>query len=229
MFGHRTAGWLLFAVIYRSVQASLRGAHASSGFAIAAESVVSLHGEGQATKQAAKLQDGLAALENLKFFFNDNQKFVDPALSKELVGQDYFVWTALNRMIEVAKSTQDGIHGASLVQQTNKLKTLVNDLSTKAGQLPDFTLKYGKTQQDQDEQYLLGLLMTHQFTWPIKKQVSAVATFVKHSPVIAKLYRSHSTDRPLAPQLASLMAEEKASPVAKLFVQIANAIAKFNP
>merc|ERR1719473_1015949 len=132
-------------------------------------------------------------------------------------------------MIQAAKHTQDGIHGASLAQQTSKLKSLVNDLSIKAGQLPDFTLKFGKTQQEQDEQYLLGLLMTHQFTWPMKKQLAAVATFVKHSPVIAKLYRSHNIDSPLAPQLASLMAVEHANPVAKLFVQIAHAISKFNP
>lgn len=232
MLGLRTAKCLLFVLLCRSVQASLRGAHANSGFAIAAESAVSVSSDAQgaaSTSQAQKVQDGLSALENLKLFFNDKQKFVDPALSKELVDQDYFVWTALGRMIEAAKNTQDRIHGASLAQQTSHLKSLVNDLSEKAGQLPDFTLKSGKSQEEQDEQYLLGLLMTHQFTWPLKKQVAAVATFVKHSPVIAKLYRSHSPGRPLAPQLASLMAVENSSPVAKLFVQIANAIAKFNP
>merc|ERR550537_386674 len=104
--------------------------------------------------------------------------------------------------------------GVSLAQQTSKLKSLVNDLSIQAGRLTDFTLKSGKTQEEQDEEYLLGLLMTHQFSWNIKKQVAAVATYVKHSPVIAKLYQSHHTDGPLAPQLASLLAVERASPVA---------------
>lgn len=231
MLGSRIAEWLLFLIVCIPVEASLRGSYAQGGFAIAAESSLTVSGDAQGagTRQAQKLQDGLKALENVKLFFDDKQKFIDPALSKELVDQDYFVWTALGRMIGSAKSAQDSMRRESLAQQTSKLKSLTNDLSLKAGQLPDFTLKDGKTQSEQDEEFLLGLLMTHQFDWSIKKQVAAVATYVKHSKVAAQLYRTHHTDGPLAPQLASLLAVERNSPVAKLFVQIANAIAKFHP
>jgi len=214
------------------VEATLRGANANGGFAIAAESVFSVSSDdtklGLGMLQAQKLHKGLTALENLKLFFKDD-KFVDPALSKELVDQDFFVLSTIQRMIAEAKEVREGMKGVSLAQQTSKLKSLVNDLSIKAGRLTDFTLKSGKTQEEQDEEYLLGLLMTHQFSWNIKKQAAATATFVKHSPVIANLYKNHSTDGPLAPQLASLMAVQRSNPVAKLFVQTANAIAEFEP
>jgi len=96
----------------------------------------------------------------------------------------------------------------------NEKKDLMADLEktldSKAGHIMNMTNEASKAQQSQDEEYLLGLLNMHS-TWSMEQQLNATSTFKTYSPVIAQLYNHHDASKPLAPQLANLMDEEKAT------------------
>merc|ERR1719487_804008 len=62
-----------------------------------------------------------------------------------------------------------------------------------------------------NEEFLLGLLMMHQTrgNWVYEQYLDAVCTFSDESPLIAKLYKVHKKDKPLAFQLAEMMDSER--------------------
>merc|ERR1719355_131969 len=124
-------------------------------------------------------------------------------------------------MMSQAKKVQSEMKGKSKAEKQKLMDSLENSLNSKAHVLSNVTKKVAQKQQSQDEEYLLGLLMSKK-DWTLKQQLNATHTFIADSPVIAELYKHHDDKKPLGAQLAALMdAEPKKSTAAKLFLQLA--------
>merc|ERR1740121_208423 len=97
--------------------------------------------------------------------------------------------------------------GKDNASKEDLMADLEKKLDGKAGRIMNITQAASKKQQDQDEEYLLGLLNMHR-EWSMDQQLNATATFMKYSPVIEQLYNHHDANSSLAPQLAALMDAE---------------------
>mmetsp|Transcript_74545 Transcript_74545/g.187747 ORF Transcript_74545/g.187747 Transcript_74545/m.187747 type:complete len:247 (+) Transcript_74545:48-788(+) len=162
-----------------------------------------------------KLQFGLETLKNLRTQFSDKvdnddgSKFAYGALSEELGKKDSGIWSTLTDMLSTTAEAMKQMNGKDKNGQENLMADLEKKLDNKAGRIMNLTQAASKKQQDQDEEYLLGLLNMHR-EWSLDQQLNATATFMKYSPVIEQLYRHHDAHSPLATQLATLMDAEHA-------------------
>jgi hypothetical protein len=192
--------------------------------------------------QMAHLEAGLNVIEKLKSVFasaqkDDASKFANGAMSDELSNKDSAIWGAIDTMMSQAKKVSSEMKGKSKADKEKLMDGLEKQLSSKATVLSSVTGNVQKKQQSQDEEYLLGLLMSHK-DWSMQRQLNATHTFVSDSPVIMKLYKDHANSS-LAPQLAAMMDAEsknasksgaapkllaKSSTAAKLFLQLTDSL-----
>lgn len=180
-------------------------------------------------EQLSHLEAGLNVIQKLKTVFASAQqdsasKFANGAMSSELSDQNSAIWGAIDNMMSQAKKVQSEMKGKSKAEKQKLMDSLENSLNSKAHVLSNVTKKVAQKQQSQDEEYLLGLLMSKK-DWTLKQQLNATHTFIADSPVIAELYKHHDDKKPLGAQLAALMdAEPKKSTAAKLFLQLADSL-----
>eukprot|EP00928_Gymnodinium_smaydae_P009160 TRINITY_DN13392_c0_g1_i1.p1 TRINITY_DN13392_c0_g1~~TRINITY_DN13392_c0_g1_i1.p1 ORF type:complete len:144 (-),score=38.46 TRINITY_DN13392_c0_g1_i1:76-507(-) len=112
-------------------------------------------------------------------------------------------------MIGSVQQISKSMEGKKTAAEREELmSSLEGELNKKATVLSNVTADVSKKQQQQDEEYMLGLLIMHQKDWSLEKQLNATATFMHTSPVLRSLYRHHNAVGPLAPQLAALMDAE---------------------
>jgi len=180
-------------------------------------------------EQLSHLEAGLNVIQKLKTVFaaeksDSASKFANGAMSNELSDQNSAIWSAIDNMMSQAKKVQSEMKGKSKAEKQKLMDSLENSLNSKAHVLSNVTKKVAQKQQSQDEEYLLGLLMSKK-DWTLKQQLNATHTFIADSPVIAELYKHHDDKKPLGAQLAALMdAEPKKSTAAKLFLQLADSL-----
>jgi len=181
-----------------------------------------------AEAQMAHLEAGLTVIQKLKSVFasaqqDDASKFANGAMSEELSSKDSAIWGAIDTMMSAAKKVSSEMKGKSKADKEKLMDSLEKQLSSKASVLSTVTKSVSKKQQSRDEEYLLGLLMSHK-NWSMERQLNATHTFIEDSPIILKLYKNH-TNSSLAPQLAAMMdAKPKSSTAAKLFLQLADSL-----
>jgi hypothetical protein len=193
--------------------------------------------------QLAHLQAGLNVIQKLKSVFASAQqdsasKFANGAMSDEMSNQNSAIWGAIDSMMSQAKKVSSELKGKSKAEKEKLMDSLENSLNSKAHVLSGVTQNVEKKQQGQDEEYVLGLLMSHK-DWSLKEQLNATHSFIADSPVIAELYKHHDDKKPLSAQLAIMMDAEhanatkngtaskispKSSTAAKMFLQLANSL-----
>jgi len=193
--------------------------------------------------QMAHLEAGLNVIQKLKSVFASAQKdsaskFANGAMSEELSDQNSAIWGAIDTMMSQAKKVSAEMKGKSKAEKEKLMDSLEGSLSSKAGVLGSVTKNVAQKQQSRDEEYLLGLLMSHK-NWSMQRQLNATHTFIEDSPLIEKLYKHHDDKQPLAGQLAAMMdsahanatktgAAPKLTPksatAAKLFLQLADSL-----
>lgn len=184
-------------------------------------------------EEVQRLQQGLSSISKLRSIFTSKEglalnagagKFANGAMSDELSKQDSDVWSAISSMVGMAESVSAKMKNAKTKDEKAKLMDgLQNQMNEKATVLSKVTAKVSVKQREEDEEYVLGLLNMHRKDWDIKEQLNATATFMKNSPLLAKLYKNH-TEGPLAPQLAAMMDSEKTKTAAKMFLQLAQGL-----
>lgn len=189
-------------------------------------------------EQIEKLQEGLKSIQKVRSLFAntgagphvDAEKFADGALSTELSKQDSKVWSSIEDMMAESMSAMSKMKAlkGNKAEQSKVMESLENSLNNKASVLNSVTDVVSKKQREQDEEYLLGLLIMHQKDWSMKQQLNATATFVKDSPLIKELYEHGDQSKSLAPQFAAMLDKvaKSHSPkaAAKLFLQLASSL-----
>lgn len=193
--------------------------------------------------QLQHLEAGLNVIQKLKAVFASAQqdsasKFANGAMSGELSDKNSAIWGAIDTMMSQAKQVSAEMKGKSKAEKSKLMDSLENQLNSKARVLSGVTQNVAKKQQAQDEEYLLGVLMSHK-DWSMKQQLNATHTFIEDSKVIAELYKHHDENKPLSTQLAAMMDAEhsdatkngtasqvspKSSTAAKLFLQLADSL-----
>jgi len=108
------------------------------------------------------------------------------------------------------------VKGKSKSERKELMKSLENKLDKKAADLSVVTDDVNKKQQQQDEEYVLGLLILHQNNWSVEKQLEATQKFMRNSPILKELIKNHDASKPLAPQLAAMMDKSNKAGVAKV-------------
>merc|ERR1719272_1596760 len=96
------------------------------------------------------------------------------------------------------------------------MKSLEGKLDEKAQVLSNVNDNVSKKQEEQDEEYLLGLLLLHKDNWSMEKQLNATETFMHNSPILKNLFAHHDATKPLAPQLAVMLDAKPKDSVAKV-------------
>jgi len=189
---------------------------ASPGSKVAPSATKDAKTEASEGDQLKKLQTGLKAIQNLRAQFShetdnaEGSKFAYGALSLELSKNDSSIWSTLTDMLDTTAQAMKQMKSKGKNEKKDLMADLEKTLDSKAGHIMNMTNEASKAQQSQDEEYLLGLLNMHS-TWSMEQQLNATSTFKTYSPVIAQLYNHHDASKPLAPQLANLMDEEKAT------------------
>lgn len=186
--------------------------------------------EKKATPQddAKTLEDmgkALNTIHNLRALFSKDkadspkdgsEKFAIGALSEELSNKDSQVWSSIDTMIGATQDAMKSIKGKSKSERRQVMKSLEDKLDSHAKVLSSVNDGVSKKQMQQDEEYLLGLLLLHQNDWSMETQLNATKEFMHNSPVMQKLYEHHDSSKPLAPQLAAMMDVKNKEGVAKV-------------
>eukprot|EP00448_Togula_jolla_P007781 CAMPEP_0170613806 /NCGR_PEP_ID=MMETSP0224-20130122/24467_1 /TAXON_ID=285029 /ORGANISM="Togula jolla, Strain CCCM 725" /LENGTH=221 /DNA_ID=CAMNT_0010939429 /DNA_START=34 /DNA_END=699 /DNA_ORIENTATION=+ len=177
-----------------------------------------------------RLQQGLASIQHLRSVFANSasegaSKFATGALSDELSRKDSRVWDVINNMIASTSKAAGQLKQSGGEEKTKVMASLENELNEKAEQLAGVTDTVHKTQQMEDEEYLLGLLNMHR-NFSMAWQLNATETLAHGSPVVEELLKHHDSERPLADQLAKLMDSRAEHQAVKLFLQLASSLQK---
>jgi len=178
--------------------------------------------------QISHLQAGLNVIQKLKSVFASAQqdsasKFANGAMSEEMGDSNSAIWGAIDTMMNQAQKVQSEMKGKSKAEKEKLMDSLETELNSKARVLSGVTKTVEKKQQSRDEEYLLGVLMSHK-DWNMTQQLNATHTFMADSPLIEKLYKHHDDKQPLASQLAALMDAPKSSTAAKMFLQLTDSL-----
>lgn len=144
------------------------------------------------TKKEDKLQDGA-------------EKFANGAMSEELSNKDSQVWSTIETMIAATQKAKAEMKGKSKEDREKAMKSLEADLDKKATVLSNVNNDVSKKQRQQDEEYVLGLLLLHKDNWSMDKQLDALQKFMHNSPVMQDLFKHHDSSKPLAGQLAVML------------------------
>jgi len=171
------------------------------------------------------LSKGLDTIHNLKALFAKDhttergaEKFANGALSEELSNKDSQVWSTIENMIGATQDAMKAVKGKSKSEREQVMASLENKLDEKAGVLSNVNNDVSKKQEQQDEEYVLGLLLLHKDNWSMEKQLNATETFMHGSPILEKLFAHHDANKPLAPQLAAMLDSKPKEVVAKVAV-----------
>jgi len=176
-------------------------------------------------KTLEALGKGLKTIHDLRALFSKDktdspkdgsEKFAIGALSEELSNKDSQVWSSIDTMIGATQDAMKSIKGKSISERKQVMKSLEDKLDSHAKVLSSVNDGVSKKQMQQDEEYLLGLLLMHQNDWSMEKQLNATKEFMHNSPVMQKLYEHHDSSKPLAPQLAAMMDVKNKAGVAKV-------------
>jgi len=169
------------------------------------------------------LSKGLDTIHNLKALFakdhtteRASEKFANGALSEELSNKDSQVWSTIENMIGATHDAMKAVKGKSKSEREQVMASLQDKLDEKAGVLSNVNNDVSKKQQQQDEEYVLGLLLLHKDNWSLEKQLNATETFMHGSPILEKLVAHHDASKPLAPQLAAMLDSKPKEVVAKV-------------
>jgi hypothetical protein len=170
------------------------------------------------------LKKGLETIHNLRALFtakpnspkDGSEKFANGALSEELSKKDSQVWSAIESMLGETQKAVNDIKGKDKAVRAQVMKSLEDKLDGKAKDLSNVTADVSKKQQQQDEEYLLGLLLMHKDDWSMEKQLNATEKFMHNSPVLQNLFQHHDPSKALAPQLAALMDAHNKAGVVKV-------------
>merc|ERR550514_514522 len=105
------------------------------------------------------------------------------------------------------------------------MKSVEEQLNSKALKLGDFTNEVEKTDQRQSEEYLLGLLMQHQGKWSADQQTTVMKKFAKTLPIAQEVLDHHDTSKSFAMELGELMDKKKnernaAKKASQVFLQL---------
>merc|ERR1719284_2269900 len=112
-------------------------------------------------------------------------------------------------MIGATKDAMTAVKGKGKAEREKIMESLEGELNKKAEVLTNVNNDVTKKQQQQDEEYVLGLLLMHQKDWSMDEQLNATEKFMHSSPILQNLYEHHDATKPLAPQLAALMDKNK--------------------
>jgi hypothetical protein len=162
----------------------------------------------------ASLGKGLETIHNLRSLFvktkpegpaDGAEKFANGALSEELSNKDSQVWATIENMLTTTQSAMTSIKGKSKAESEKIMNSLEGDLDKKASVLNNLQDNVSKKQEQQDEEYLLGLLILHRKDWSVDQQLNATATFMHNSPLLQNFYKNHDSKTDLSSQLAALM------------------------
>jgi len=159
-----------------------------------------------------KLQDGLAMMKKLKSVFvnekphqDDGSQFANGALSEELAHPDSKIWSTIESMVGSTEKVVKQMKGKSKAEQKNLMDSLEHELDDKAVIMKNVTESTGVKQKQQNEEYLLGLLLLHAKDWSYERQLNATQNLMNGSPIIQEMYLHHVNNTGLATQLAALM------------------------
>ena len=94
------------------------------------------------------------------------------ALSEELSNKDSQVWSTIENMLGETKNAMTELKGKSKSDREKVMQSLESKLDMKAKVLSTVTDSVSKKQEEQDEEYLLGLLNLHRNDWSIEKQLN---------------------------------------------------------
>lgn len=168
------------------------------------------------TEKLARLQASLQSISSLRDIFvaheasaSSGQKAAPghasdaAALSEELSRPDSKVWSTLEAMVDSTEQALQLVKREGKEGRQKLMTDLERDLNVKAVEMQRVAQQVNQKQMQQNEEYLLGLLLLHRNDWSIKQQLNATESFVMGSPAIAYFYKHRDLDRPLAPQLAA--------------------------
>jgi len=133
------------------------------------------------------------------------EKFANGALSEELSNKDSQVWSTIDTMIGATQDAMKSMKGKNKAEREQVMTSLEGALNKKATVLSNVNDDVSKKQQEQDEEYLLGLLNMHAKDWSVEKQLNATQEFMHNSPVLQAFFKHHDASKPLVPQLAAMM------------------------
>jgi len=136
---------------------------------------------------------------------HDGSQFANGALSEELARPDSKIWSTIEAMVGSTQKVMKQMKGKSKVQQQQLMDSLEHDLDDKAVAMKNVTASTWEKQKQQDEEYLLGLLLLHAKDWSYARQLNATHSLMKGSPIIEELFLHHDNTTGLAPQLAAMM------------------------
>jgi len=198
------------AVVAKAVVAKAAVAKAVDAKAVVAKAAVAKPHSEVETLEA--LNKGLKTIHNLRALFSKDkkeergaEKFANGALSEELSNKDSQVWSTIENMLGATQDAMKSVQGKSKTEREQVMKSLEGELDKKATVLSKVNDDVSKKQEQQDEEYLLGLLLLHKDNWSMEKQLNATKTFMHNSPILKNLFEHHDTSKPLAPQLAAML------------------------
>jgi hypothetical protein len=159
------------------------------------------------------LQKSLESIRKLRTVFakesaepiHGAEKFAVGAMSAELASPDSAVWSTIESMLGSVETADKKMKGMHKEEQQTMMASLESELDSKAGSLTRVTQDVSAKQQQQNEEYLLGLLMMHEHDWSMQRQLNATATFMGGSLVVKDVFEHHNASVPLARQLAAKM------------------------
>jgi hypothetical protein len=190
-------------------------------------------------QQLANFKVALETIKNLQADFTAGQdssgdaqgmqQIAEGAMTTELHKQDSKFWGSIQQMLKETTGAMSKMTNATASGRKNILHDLESSINASADTLKNVTENAGKKQEEQSDEYLVGLLNQHQNEWSMEKQLTVTKQF-SSSPTAQELLKHHNVKEPLAAQLARLMdsarssSKSKANKAAKLFLQLEDVI-----
>jgi len=157
------------------------------------------------------------------------QQIAEGAMTTELHKQNGQFWASIQQMLNETTGAMAKMTNATASGRKNILHDLESSINASADTLKDVTVNAGKKQEEQSDEYLVGLLNQHRNEWSMEKQLNVTKQF-SSSPTAQELLKHHNMKEPFAAQLARLMdstrsaSKSKVSKAAKLFLQLEDVI-----
>merc|ERR1719510_85194 len=191
-------------------------------------------------EQLANFKMALQTITNLQADFTAGQdssgdakgmqQLAEGAMTTELHKKDSKFWGSIQQMLKETTGAMSKMTNATASGRKNILHDLESSINASADTLKNVTENAGKKQEQQSDEYLVGLLNQHRNEWSMEKQLNVTKKFSSNSPAAQELLKHHNTKEPLAAQLARLMdsapssSKSKVKKAAKLFLQLEDMI-----
>jgi len=191
-------------------------------------------------EQLANFKKGLEIMKNLEADFTAGQdasgdakgmqQMAEGSMTTELHKKDSKVWATIQQMLKETTGAMSKMTNSTASGKKNIMHDLESSINASADTLKGVTEKAGKQQEEQSDEYLVGLLNQHRNDWSMEKQLNVTKKFSSNSPTAQELLKHHNMKEPFAAQLARLMdsaqsaSKSKANKAAKLFLQLEDVI-----